>query len=76
MNALHFSIVNNYPETPPFQNPVSAPAPWGGGGDSCIEMPGCLGWGSENEPILKDALGKIHTHIEGFFCILHTNIMA
>ena len=27
------------------------------GGDSSIKMPGCVCWGSENVPILKDALG-------------------
>ena len=30
----------------------------GGGGDSSIKMPGCVCWGSENVPILKDALGN------------------
>ena len=32
----------------------------GGGGqsDSNIKMSGCVCWGSENEPILKDALGE------------------
>ena len=43
------------------------------GGDSGIKIPGCLCWGSEKVPILKDALGKKHTHIEGFICILHTH---
>ena len=28
------------------------------GGDSSMEMPGCVCWGSENVPILKDALDK------------------
>ena len=46
------------------------------GGDSSIKMPGCVCWGSANIPILKDALGKKHTHIEGFLCILHPHIMV
>ena len=34
----------------------AAPLPiGGGGGDSNIKMPGCVCWGSENVPILKDA---------------------
>ena len=28
------------------------------GSDSSINMPGCVCWGSENVPTLKDALGK------------------
>ena len=30
----------------------------GEGGDSSINIPGCVCWGSENVPILKYALGK------------------
>ena len=30
----------------------------GGGVDLNIKIPGCVCWGSENVPILKDALGK------------------
>ena len=33
-------------------------SPGGGGGNSSIKMPGCVCWGSENVPILKDALGR------------------
>ena len=51
--------------------------PGGGGGHSSIKIPGCVCWGSENVPILKDTLGtKKNTHIEGFLCILHTHIMV
>ena len=32
--------------------------PGWGGGDSSVEMPGCVCLGSENVPIMKDALGK------------------
>ena len=57
---------------------VQCPQPeWGGGGDSCIKMPGCVCRGSENVPILKDALGKKkHTHIKGFLCIIHGAILS
>ena len=41
-----------------------------------MNMPGCVCWGSENLPILKDALGKKTTHIEGFLCILHTILLC
>ena len=38
---------------------VVAPVWWGGGGgDSNIKMHGCVCWGSENVPILRDALGN------------------
>ena len=30
----------------------------GGGGGLQYEMPRCVCWGSENAPIMKDALGK------------------
>ena len=30
--------------------------PGGGGGALQYEMPGCVCWGSENVPIMKDAL--------------------
>ena len=39
----------------------------GGGVDLSIKMPGCVCWGSENVPILRDSLGKKkNTHIRGF----------
>ena len=42
-----------------------------------MKMPGCLCWGSEDVPIMKDAVGKKKlTHIEGIVCILHTHIIV
>ena len=32
-------------------------SPWGGGGRLQCKMPGCVCLGSENVPIMKDALG-------------------
>ena len=40
------------------------------------EMPGCVCWGYENVPIMTDALGQKHIHIEGILCIVHTHIMV
>ena len=33
-----------------------------GGGRLHYEMPGCVCWGSEHVPIMKDALGKNKTY--------------
>ena len=44
----------------------------GGGGRLQYEMLGCVCWGSENVPIMEDALGQKHTHIKG----INTNIMV
>ena len=40
------------------------------------EIHGCVCWGSENVPIMKDALGPKHAHIEGILCILQIHIMV
>ena len=48
----------------------------GGGGRLQYEMPGCVCLGSENVPIMKDALGQNNTHNEGILCTLNTHIMV
>ena len=51
----HDIVRDLVPLSPGLETPVP---PGGGGDDSSIEMPGCVCWGSENAPILKDASGK------------------
>ena len=47
-----------------------------GGGRLQHEMPGCVCWGSENVPILKDTLGNETKNTEGILSALNTNIMV
>ena len=46
------------------------------GGRLQYEMPGCVCWGSQNAPIMKDALCQKHTHIEGILSTLNTHIIV
>ena len=47
------------------------------GGDSSIKMPRCVCWGSENVPVLKDALSKKNIPIlKGFFTYPYYGVIS